>query len=101
MKQLFLAAGAALMSTAALAQGTGGVILTNPEFQGGFDNRGQCTAALAKVRNAQRDDAQQRGEDYRTLSKSEFLKESLRTTRCEEINGRYQVVFYVNGFPAG
>ena len=101
MKKLFLAAGAALLSTAAIAQGTGGVILTNPEFQGGFANRGQCTAALAHVRNAQRDDASTRGADYRTLSKSDFLKESLRTTRCEEINGRYQVVFYVNGFPAG
>ena len=83
MKRLFVAAGAVMMSAAAVAQGTGGVVLTNPEFQGGFANRGLCTAALAKVRNAQRDDAQTRGEAYRTLSKSDFLKESLRTTRCD------------------
>ena len=99
MKKLIIAAGAAMLASAAVAQGTGGVVLTNPEFQGGFANRGQCTAALAHVRNSQRDDAQTRGEAYRTLSKSDFLKESLRTTRCEEINGRYQVVFYVNGIP--
>ena len=101
MKRVLIATAAAMFSTAAIAQGTGGVVLTNPEFQGGFANRGQCTAALAHVRNAQRDDASTRGAAYRNLSKSDFLKESLRTTRCEEINGRYQVVFYVNGFPAG
>ena len=101
MTKLFIAGTAGLLASAALAQGAGGVILTNPEFQGGFGNRGQCVAALAHVRNAQRDDAQTRGPAYRNLSKPDFLKESLRTTRCELINGRYQVVFYVNGFPAG
>ena len=101
MKRVLIATAAVMFSTAALAQGAGGVVLTNPEFQGGFATPGQCTPALAHVRNAQREDPAKRGEDYRTLSASEFQKESLRTTRCEEINGRYQVVFYVNGFPAG
>ena len=100
MKALMLAAAGALISSAAFAQGTGGVVLTNPEFQGGFANRGQCTAALAKVRNSQRANPATRGEAYRNLSASDFQRESLRTTRCEEINDRYQVVFYVNGFPA-
>src|SRR5215207_6116461 len=100
MKYLFVAAGAALISTAALAQGAGGVLLTNPEFQGGFANRGQCVSALAKVRNDQRANPATRGAAYRTLPQSDFQRESLRTTRCEEINSRYRVVFYVNGFPA-
>ena len=100
MNKVIIAAAAGLISSAALAQGAGGVVLTNPEFQGGFGNRGQCTAALAKVRNHQRLHADTRGEAYRELSASAFQRESLRTTRCEQINGRYQVVFYVNGFPA-
>ena len=99
MKRVFAALAAASFAAPLLAQGTGGVILTNPEFQGGFGNRGQCEAALAHVRNDQRKNAETRGEAYRELSPSDFQKESLRTTRCEEIEGRYQVVFYVNGFP--
>ena len=96
---LFTAAAAALSATPLLAQGAGGVILTNPEFNGGFNNRGLCTSALAKVRNHQRLHASARGEAYRDLSASAFQRESLRTTRCERIDGRYRVVFYVNGFP--
>ena len=99
MKIVTLAAIAAGLAAPALAQGAGGVILTNSEFEGGFSNNGQCTAALAKVRNQQRADASLRGEAYRTLSASAFQKASLRTTRCERIDGRYKVVFYVNGFP--
>ena len=99
MKRVFAAVVAASIAVPALAQGAGGVILTNTEFEGGFSNHGQCTAALAKVRNQQRLDASLRGEAYRTLSASAFQKESLRTTRCERIDGRYRVVFYVNGFP--
>jgi hypothetical protein len=99
MKFFPLAAAAAVVASPLLAQGAGGVILTNTEFNGGFGNNGQCTAALAKVRNHQRLHASMRGEAYRNLSASAFQKESLRTTRCERIDGRYRVVFYVNGFP--
>lgn len=83
----------------ALAQHAGGVILTNAEFNGGFKNNGLCTSALAKVRNKQRLNASLRGEAYRNLSASAFQRESLRTTRCERIDGRHRVVFYVNGIP--
>lgn len=99
MKIILTAAIAAGLAAPALAQGTGGVILTNTEFEGGFKNRGLCTAALADVRNKQRANASLRGEAYRELSASAFQKESLRTTRCELIDGRYRVVFYVDGFP--
>jgi len=99
MKRVFAALAAASFAAPLLAQGTGGVILTNTEFQGGFSNNGQCTAALAKVRNKQRLDASLRGESYRNLSASAFQKASLRTTRCEKIDGRHRVVFYADGFP--
>jgi len=97
----FLATTAALsIAVPAIAQGTGGVVLTNPEFGDGFTNHGQCTSALAKVRNDQRKNPETRGAAYRTLSADDFQKESLRTTRCELIDGRHRVVFYVNGFPS-
>lgn len=99
MKRLIFAAAAVCLAVPALAQGTGGVILTNTEFGTGFSNNGRCTAALAKVRNQQRLNASLRGQAYRTLSASAFQKESLRTTRCEKVDGRYRVVFYVNGIP--
>ena len=99
MKRVIAAVVAASIAAPLFAQGAGGVILTNPEFEGGFANRGQCVSTLAQVRNSQRKDPQARGEAYRDLSPSDFQKESLRTTRCEEIDGRYRVVFYVNGFP--
>ena len=99
MKRVMIAAMAASIASPGLAQGAGGVILTNSEFEAGFDNNGQCTAALAQVRNKQRLNADLRGEDYQTLSASEFQKESLRTTRCEKVDGKYRVVFYANGIP--
>ena len=99
MKRILIAAMAAAVAMPVAAQGAGGVILTNSEFQGGFRNNGQCTAALAKVRNKQRMNAALRGEAYRDLSASAFQRESLRTTRCERIDGRNRVVFYVNGIP--
>lgn len=99
MKRILIAATAAALAIPAFAQGVGGVILANTEFEGGFSNNGQCTAALAKVRNMQRADASLRGEAYRNLSASAFQKASLRTTRCERIDGKYRVVFYVDGFP--
>lgn len=99
MKRILIAATAAALAVPAFAQGAGGVILTNTEFEGGFSNNGQCTSALAKVRNKQRADASLRGEAYRNLSASAFQKASLRTTRCERIDGKHRVVFYVDGFP--
>ena len=99
MRKILLTAGAILLATPVLAQGTGGVILTNTEFNGGFKNNGLCTSALAKVRNHQRLHADMRGEAYRNLSASAFQKASLRTTRCERIDDRYRVVFYEHGFP--
>ena len=66
MKRLFItAAAAAIATTPLMAQSAGGVILTNTEFEGGFSNNGQCTAALAKVRNHQRLHADARGAAYR------------------------------------
>jgi hypothetical protein len=99
MKFFPIAAAAAVVASPLLAQGAGGVILTNTEFGTGFSNNGQCTAALAKVRNKQRADASLRGEAYRSLSASAFQRESLRTTQCEKVGGKYRVVFYVNGIP--
>ena len=99
MKTFVMGAVALALAAPAAAQGAGGVILTNAEFNGGFSNNGQCTAALAKVRNHQRLHADARGAAYRNLSASAFQKASLRTTRCEKIDGRHRVVFYVDGFP--
>jgi hypothetical protein len=98
-KYLIATAAAGLIASGAIAQGVGGVILTNPEFAGGFENKGQCTSALAKVRNAQRKDPETRGAGQ-DLKGAEFNKLSLTTTRCELINGRYQVVYYADGFPS-
>lgn len=97
MKKLVLAAAAAALSFPAFAQ-TGGIVLTNPEFAGGFKNRGQCEAALAHVRNEQRKNPETRGAGFRDLSESEFQRESRRTTRCEQRDGRFVVVFNRNGF---
>ena len=97
MKKPVFVAAAAVLSFPAMAQ-SGGTVLTNPEFQGGFANRGQCQSALAHVRNEQRQNPSTRGAGYQQLSPSDFQRESLRTTRCEERNGRYVVVFYPNGF---
>jgi uncharacterized protein YdeI (BOF family) len=97
MKKLVFVAAAAAMSFPAFAQ-TGGIVLTNPEFQGGFKNRGQCESTLAQVRNNQRKNPATRGAGFRELSESEFQRESLRTTRCEERAGKFVVVFNQNGF---
>jgi len=84
---------------APLAAQSGGTVLSNPEFVGGFANKGTCTAALAKVRNEARKDPSRRGgAPYTTMSGSEYNKASLTTTRCELRNGRYVVVYYSNGF---
>lgn len=99
MKRVLAALAAATIATPLLAQGSGGVILGAPQFDAnGYSNRGQCVAALAHERNLQRKDPARRGANYRDLTADAFQRESLRTTRCELVNGRYQVVFYVNGF---
>lgn len=54
MKTLISAAAIAALTAPAFAQNSGDIVLTNPQFAGGFKNRGQCQAALAKVRNDQR-----------------------------------------------
>jgi uncharacterized protein YdeI (BOF family) len=97
MKKLIFAAAAAALSFPALAQ-TGGIVLTNPEFAGGFKNRGQCESTLAQVRNEQRKNPETRGTGFQQLSESDFQRESRRTTRCEERNGKFVVVFNQNGF---
>ncbi len=97
MKKLVFIAAAAVLSLPAFAQ-TSGTVLTNPEFAGGFDNRGQCQSALAHVRNDQRKNPATRGAGYQQLSGSDFQAESLRTTRCEQRNGRFVVVFSPTGF---
>lgn len=99
MNKLLFAAAAVALAAPALAQGTGGIILTNPEFAGGFKNRGQCESTLAGVRNSQRKHPATRGAGYQTLSGSDFNRASRTTTRCESIGGVYRVVFYASGFP--
>jgi hypothetical protein len=95
MKKLVLVAAAAALSFPAFAADT---VLTNPEFRDGFDNRGQCQSALAKVRNEQRKNPETRGEGFREMSGSDFQAASLKTTRCEERDGRFVVVFNPDGF---
>ena len=97
MKKIVFFAAMAALSAPAFAQ-SGGTVLTNPEFANGFSNRGQCQAALSQVRNDQRKNPATRGAGFRELSESDFQRESLRTTRCEERNGKFVVVFNPNGF---
>ncbi len=99
MKTMILAVLATTIALPAAAQSSGGTVLTNPEFAGGFKNRGQCEAALAGVRNSQRANPDTRGEGYQDLDGSDFNKASRTTTRCEMVDGKYQVVFYSGGFP--
>lgn len=102
MKKLIIAfaAGAlAMPALPALAQGTGQV-LGAPQFSAnGYDNRGQCTSALARVRNEQRRNPETRGgAPYNEMSGSDYNRASRDTTRCEERGGRWVVVYYA---PAG
>lgn len=97
MKKLIIGAlVAGSMSMPALAQ-TGGTVLGAPQF-GSYANRGQCQSALAHERNNQRKNPATRGAGYENLSGSDFQRASQTTTRCEERNGRFVVVFYPNGF---
>ena len=95
MKKLIIAAMAGTIAMPALAQG--GIVLGPPQFES-YANRGQCESALAAERNRQRKDPATRGAGYQDLSGSDFNKASRTTTRCEERNGKYVVVFNQNGF---
>jgi len=97
MKRLIIFASALAISAPALAiQGT---VLGPPQFaEGGYASRGQCESALAAERNRQRKDPTARGAGYQDLTGSEFNKASRTTTRCEERNGRYVVVYNAEGF---
>jgi hypothetical protein len=98
MKKLVIAAAAAgALAFPAFAQ-TGGTVLGAPQFES-YSSRGQCESALAAERNKQRKDPATRGAGYQDLTGSEFNKASRSTTRCEERNGKFVVVFYQNGFP--
>ena len=97
MKKLIFTLVVGSLSVPAFAAQT--VVLGPPQFaEGGYANRGQCESALAAERNRQRRDPTARGAGYQDLTGSEFNRESRRTTRCEEVNGRYVVVFNANGF---
>jgi hypothetical protein len=95
MKKLLIAAMAGVVAAPAFAQG--GTVLGPPQFES-YGNRGQCESALAAERNKQRKDPATRGAGYQDLTGSEFNKASRSTTRCEERNGKWVVVFYQSGF---
>jgi hypothetical protein len=96
MRKIFLTAAATLIAAPLSAQGTGGTVL---DQYGSYTSAGQCNSALAHVRNAQRKNASTRGAGYQNLSGSAFNRASLTTTRCENVDGMYQIVYYQNGFP--
>jgi hypothetical protein len=100
MKKLVIAAIAASISMPAIAQSSSdGTVLTNtPEMAAGFDNYGQCQSAFRQLRNDQRKSGARGGEPYDSMSNSDYNNASRTTTRCEEIDGRYYVVFNANGF---
>lgn len=100
MKKLIIAAAAATLAMPAMAQTSeNGTVLTNtPEMAAGFENYGQCQATFRQLRNEQRKSGERGGEPYDSMSNSEYNDASRMTTRCEEIDGRYYVVFNANGF---
>ena len=100
MKNLMIAASAAAMAMPATAQTSeNGTILTNtPEMAAGFENSGQCQSTFRKLRNDQRKSGERGGEPYDSMSNSDYNEASRTTTRCEEIDGRYYVVFNAEGF---
>jgi hypothetical protein len=76
-----------------------GTVLTNtPEMAAGYDNYGQCQSAFRQLRNDQRKSGARGGEPYDSMTNSQYNNASRTTTRCEEIDGRYYVVFNANGF---
>jgi hypothetical protein len=100
MKKLMIAAAAAMIAMPVAAQtAPDGIILTNtPEIAAGFDNYGQCQTTFRQLRNDQRKSGARGGEPYDSMTNSEYNDASRTTTRCEEIDGRYYIVFNANGF---
>ena len=101
MKRTILAAAAAtVLAVPALAQTSpNGTVLTNtPEMAAGFENAGKCQAAFRQLRNDQRKSGDRGGDQYDNLGNGQYNEASRTTTRCEEINGRYYVVYNANGF---
>jgi len=100
MKNLMIAAAAAAIAMPAIAQTSeNGTILTNtPEMAAGFENSGQCQSTFRKLRNDQRKSGERGGEPYDSMSNSDYNEASRTTTRCEEIDGRFYVVFNAAGF---
>jgi hypothetical protein len=100
MKKLMIAAAAAMIAMPVAAQtAPDGIILTNtPEMAAGFDNYGQCQSTFRQLRNDQRKSGARGGEPYDSMTNSEYNDASRTTTRCEEIDGRYYIVFNANGF---
>ena len=100
MKKLIIAAAAVALAIPAMAQTSeNGIVLTNtPEMAAGFDNYGQCQSAFRQLRNDQRKSGSRGGEPYDSMSNSDYNNASRTTTRCEEIDGRYYVVFNASGF---
>ena len=98
MKKLLIAVAAGALAMPVMAQ-TGGTVLGAPQFQS-YTSRGQCESALAHERNKQRKDPATRGAGYQDLNGSDFNRASQTTTRCEERNGKFVVVYYQNGFPS-
>jgi hypothetical protein len=101
MKLFITALAAASFAVPAVANhvsSPNGIVLTNAEFADGFDNVGQCRAALAGVRNDQRKSGERGGEPYDSMDNGDYNRASRETTRCEELqDGRYYVVFNANG----
>ncbi len=102
MKKLMIvsAVAAAAVAMPAMAQSSSdGTILTNtPEMAAGYTNYGQCQSAFRQLRNDQRKSGDRGGEPYNSMSNGDYNNASRTTTRCEEIDGRYYVVFNANGF---
>ena len=102
MKNLMIVAATAAIAVAmpATAQTSpNGIVLTNTEEMAeGFDNYGQCQSTFRQLRNDQRKSGNRGGEPYDSMSNSEYNQASRDTTRCEEIDGRYYVVFNAAGF---
>jgi len=84
MKKLAIAVLAAgTMALPALAQST----FPNPQ---GYDNRGQCQAALMHARNALRQNPETRHPNDATLSNSEFNQRTAANWQCQQgQNGRW------------
>ena len=101
MNKLMIAAAAAMVSTPAMANhvtSPNGTVLTNTaEMHEGFDNYGQCQSAFRQLRNESRRSGNRGGEPYDSMSNSDYNNASRTTTHCEEIDGRYYVVFNANG----